>query len=137
MLSKLPIQVITRLNSSGTCQAALKLHIPHEESPVIARLYASLRKLYFDPTSASISSRRKRGYRSLTVSYNVLRIESLSVRCHLSEYAFTKLYVGVPGESEISPGSMKMQIITGIFFRAMRLSIASRMRMFPSRSLYE
>src|SRR5215831_14886964 len=113
MLSKLPIHVITRLNVSGICHAALKLHIPPEDRPVIARLYPSLRKLYLAPTSASISSRRNLGYRSLTVSYNVLRIESFSVRCHLSEYAFTNVYVAVPGDSLISPGLMKIQIMTG------------------------
>ena len=60
MLVKLPIHEITRLNWSGICQAALKEQIPPDESPVIARLYASLRMLYRDWTSARISSRRKR-----------------------------------------------------------------------------
>jgi hypothetical protein len=38
MLAKLPIQVMTRLNWSGSCHAALKAQIPPDESPVIARL---------------------------------------------------------------------------------------------------
>src|SRR5450755_3150549 len=137
MLAKLPIQEITRPNCSGICHAALNEQIPPDESPVIPRLYASLRILYFAPTATKISSRKYRTYRSLTVSYNVLLIESFKSRFHSSEYFFTNAYVGVPGESLISPGLMNTQIITGIFFCAIRLSITFSIGLFPLRSVYQ
>ena len=39
----------------------------------------------------------------------------------------------MPGESEMSPGLMKTQIITGIFFCAIRLSITFKMGTLPFR----
>ena len=46
--------------SSSALLAALNEQMPPDESPVIARLYASLRRLYFASTSARTSSRKKR-----------------------------------------------------------------------------
>src|SRR5437764_811326 len=97
MLVKLPTCDSTLPNRSGICQATVNEQMPPDEMPQIARLAESFRKWYFLATSGRISSLRKRAYWSDIESYSKLRFGA----------------GGLPS-CGITPGLMKMPIVTGI-----------------------